>query len=40
VFQALIDRSRAPLDRKTVQTILGDEGRPKYRPQNMKTAKW
>jgi len=40
VFQALIDRSRAPLDLKTIKTILGDKGRPKYRPRNMKTAEW
>src|SRR4029077_9242929 len=38
VFQALIDRSRAPLDLKTIKTILGDKGRPKYRPRNMKAA--
>ena len=40
VFQALIDRSRAPLDLKSVKTILGDKGRPKYRPRNMRTAEW
>jgi hypothetical protein len=40
VFQALIDRSRAPLDLKTIKTILGDKGRPKYRPRNMKAAEW
>jgi hypothetical protein len=31
VFQALIDRSRAPLDLKTIKTILGYRHRPKYR---------
>jgi len=31
VFHALIDRSRAPLDLKTIKTILGDKHRPKYR---------
>ena len=31
VFQALIDRSRAPLDLKTIKTILGYKRRPKYR---------
>jgi hypothetical protein len=31
VFQALIDRSRAPLDLKTIKTILGYRRRPKYR---------
>ena len=40
VFQALIDRSRAPLDLKTIKTILGDKGRPKYRPRNMRAAGW
>ena len=38
VFQALIDRSRGLLDLKTIQTILGDKGRPKYRPRNMRAA--
>jgi hypothetical protein len=32
VFQALVDRSRAPLDLNTIKTILGDKGRSKYRP--------
>ena len=40
VFQALIDRSRALLDLKTIKTILGDKGRPKYRPRNMRAAEW
>ena len=40
VFQALIDRSRALLDLKTIKTIFGDKGRPKYRPRNMRTAEW
>ena len=40
VFQALIDRSRAPLNLKTIKTILGDKGRPKYRPRDMKAAEW
>src|ERR1700739_3954546 len=31
VFQALIDRSRAPLDLKTIKTILGCKTRPRYR---------
>ena len=31
VFQALIDRSRAPLDLKTIKTILGYKHRPKRR---------
>jgi hypothetical protein len=40
VFQALIDRSRAPLNLKAIKTILGDKGRPKYRPRNMNAAEW
>ncbi len=40
VFQALIDRSRAPLDLKTIKTILGDKGRPKYRPAKKRAAQW
>ena len=40
VFQGLIDRSRAPLDLETIKTILGDKGRPKYRPRNMQAAEW
>jgi hypothetical protein len=40
VFQALVDRSRAPLNLKAIKTILGDKGRPKYRPRNMKAAEW
>jgi hypothetical protein len=31
VFQALIDRRRAPLDLKTIKTILRYRHRPKYR---------
>ena len=31
VFQALIDRSRAPLDLKKIKTILGYQRRPRYR---------
>src|SRR6201997_2352785 len=37
VFQALIDRSRAPLDLKTIKTILGYKHRPKNR---RRPAKW
>ena len=32
VFQALIDRSRAPLDLKSIRTILGYRRHPRYRP--------
>src|ERR1700755_3533811 len=37
VFQALIDRSRAPLDLKTIKTILGNRRRPKNR---RRPARW
>jgi hypothetical protein len=39
VFQALIDRSRAPLDLKTIKTILGYKHRPKYRKKG-RSAAW
>jgi hypothetical protein len=38
-FQALIDRSRALLDLKTVKTILGYQRRPKYRKRK-KSTEW
>jgi hypothetical protein len=31
MFQALIDRGRAPLDLKTIKTILGYRHRPRCR---------
>jgi hypothetical protein len=40
VFQALIDRSRTPLDLDTVQTILGYRRRPRYRTRKRKSAEW
>jgi hypothetical protein len=40
VFQALIDRSRVPLDLKTIKTILGYCRRPKYRKRKSKSAEW
>src|ERR1700747_1687224 len=40
VFQALIDRSRAPLDLKTIKTILGYRHRPKYRRRAGRSADW
>jgi hypothetical protein len=40
VFQALIDRSRVPLDLKTIKTILGYKHRPKYRTRKGKSARW
>jgi len=39
-FQALMDRSRAPLDRKTIQTILGYKHRPQYRKRKGRSAGW
>ena len=39
VFQALIDRSRVPLDLKTIQTILGYKHRPKIRKRK-QPAEW
>src|SRR6202165_4186957 len=40
VFQALIDRSRAPLDLKTIKTILGYRHRPIYRRRTKRAAEW
>src|SRR6201987_50660 len=40
VFQALIDRSRAPLDLKTIKTILGYRHRPIYRPRARRSTEW
>jgi hypothetical protein len=40
VFQALIDRSRAPLDLKTIKTILGYRRRPKYRQHARRSTEW
>jgi hypothetical protein len=40
VFQALIDRSRVPLDLKTIKTILGYKHRPKYRRRTNRSAEW
>jgi hypothetical protein len=40
VFQALIDRSRAALDLKTVRTILGYQRRPRYHKRKNKSAEW
>jgi hypothetical protein len=40
VFQALIDRSRAPLDMKTVKTILGYRRRPTFRRRRKKSEEW
>jgi hypothetical protein len=40
VFQALIDRSRTPLDLKTIKTILGYRRRPIYRRRTKRSAEW
>jgi hypothetical protein len=40
VFQALIDRSRAPLDLDTIKTIFGYQRRPRYRTRKRKSAEW
>jgi hypothetical protein len=40
VFQALIDRSRAPLDLKTIRTIFGYKHRPIYRRRTKRSAEW
>jgi hypothetical protein len=40
VFQALIDRSRAPLDLKSIRTILGYRRRPRCRRRAKRLAEW
>ena len=40
VFQALIDRSRAPLDLKSIKTILGSRRRPRCRARAKRSAQW
>jgi hypothetical protein len=40
VFQALIDRSRAPLDLKSIRTILGSRRRPRCRARAKRSAEW
>jgi len=40
VFQALIDRSRAPLDLQTIKTILGSRRRPRYHARAKRSAEW
>ena len=40
VFQALIDRSRVPVDLETIKTILGYQRRPRYRQRKSKSAQW
>jgi hypothetical protein len=38
VFQALIDRSRVPLDLQTIKTILGSRRRPRYHARARRSA--
>jgi len=40
VLPALIDRSRAPLDLDTIQTILGYQRRPRYRTRKRRSTEW
>jgi hypothetical protein len=40
VFQALIDRSRVPLDLETIKTVLGYQRRPRYRQLKSRSAQW
>jgi hypothetical protein len=40
VFQALIDRSRAPLNLKTIKTILGYKHRPRYHKRKAHSVPW
>jgi hypothetical protein len=40
IFQALVDRSRAPLDLRPSKTILGYKHRPKYRRRAMRSTEW
>lgn len=40
VFQALIDRTRARMDLRTIKTILGYRRRPRYRTRRGKASTW
>src|SRR5258708_28814115 len=40
VFQALIDRSRGPLDLDRVKTIFGDKKRPHYDTRKKNPTRW
>src|SRR5208282_2555477 len=40
VYQALIEGSRAPLDLRTIKTILGYKRRPIYRRRSKRSAEW
>ena len=40
IFQALIDRSRAPLDLDRIKTIFGDKKRPHYDKRKKNPTRW
>jgi hypothetical protein len=40
IFQALIDRTRAPLDLDRIQTIFGDKNRPHYDKRKKNPTRW
>ena len=40
VLPSLIDRSWAPLDLDTIQTILGYQRRPRYRTRKRRSTEW
>jgi hypothetical protein len=40
VFQALVDRTRAPLELKTIKTIFGYRRRPRYRKPEKHSSRW
>jgi DNA-binding transcriptional ArsR family regulator len=40
IFQALIDRTRAPLDLDRIKTIFGDKNRPHYHKRKKNPTRW
>ena len=40
IFQALIDRTRAPLDLDRIKTIFGDKNRPPYHQRKKNPTRW
>jgi len=40
IFQALIDRTRAPLDLDRIKTIFGDKNRPHYDKRKRNPTRW
>jgi hypothetical protein len=40
IFQALIDRTRAPLDLDRIKTIFGDKNRPHYGKRKRNPTRW